>query len=76
MGARAYSSDSATEFIGYPENKFSWTLEEPQPFDPTDLFVDEDDIDESALNTPGDDKAVSFVAALGTVLASVTLLAF
>ena len=53
MGARKYKTDDATEFVGYPENKFTWEFGEPK-YDPLAVLdvidINEDDITEQALN--------------------------
>ena len=53
MGARKYTSDDATEFVGYPENKFTWEFGEPT-YDPMTVVdiadFTEDDVTEQALN--------------------------
>ena len=53
MGARKYTSNDATEFVGYPENRFTWTFGEPT-YDPLTILeisdFTEDDVTEQALN--------------------------
>ena len=54
MGARKYISDDATEFVGYPENKFVWEFGEPK-YDPLAVLdisddFNEEDVTEQALN--------------------------